>query len=1349
MRGATPNFLVRVRRPDSDIRQMVEAIAVATNGNGTPQDAVKKINADFAAADALTGLANLGSPNDGVQLAEVATTILDHSTVTGANYAAQLNKGAASFQCAKLLLLDSNSAQVEISSVTARLNPANGGSQQVAFWNCQLFSAFEISGSIPGGFASTTLVGVVPICDPFPVAAPNSEGDVVFSWAGNPKKPRPKIVHPPAGFAGVGATPVLYVMIWGTKADGSVAANVGWACEAVGSFSQNNDQLTLVALTQATPPQSGFAGIPQPVAGSTWWQTLQSTTQTPRLKLVYNTGVAATITFTTTKCDLGGVPSATVEFTGKGETPAGASIVYQVQADDATWLTFTDGQTTDDLNAANPAHTTTKRQTYAVRATLNPSASSDATPTLRAIGVRALTRTDLSEVAEVTGGDVHVDPITLKSSIPQARLQALRDGDPDYRDAISTLVATTPAGSLEIRVYRGGRRLARGDWLLQRTFLVDDVVCPGASVELSLISPLALLRAQLPVYNAGTGLRKPLPYAGFSIASAFADIRDGQIALPARYRGSGVADTTVVGKLIPPNAQAVVSSYALLRSALVRNLLDQQSWQTVQGKDELDNLAFLAGDAVIESQGLVKAVNMCEGSLTPHNAVLFPRDLTNAAWTKTSCTPALDQPGALDGLANTASSLIATGANATCLQAITVVSSARNETAYVKRLIGTGEIDMTMDGGTTWRNVTAQITSTGYTKIQIPSQTLASLSVGFRLVTNGDKIAVDLVDNDDGAAFTLTPESLAASFTADEILWSRVTPGFAQRVPEVYCPWSWNQTAQRLEFEYRAFNGPALTNLGIARIDSVSILPTDMGQWITADGSNGASPPQPTSSLAQRTAVRQATLLGGGLLEWEFETTYEYPELEEGDLVAIPTAYFVANSPITSLPISGWLMATGKVVGTDLSGRKFQVWIRRWNDLVPANALVPRQNFAAPVVKALHAFVDEAGECWVNAVCQDAKGIKVAASTAAMPSDTTTRAATAQALDTNLQLAGFDTGINAGAAGATLYVKAFAYENADGSGNESIAQVAQILFPKRRRAHLLDDNRYALRATKSDGSTDKSDAYSPQGSMQPVPNNGIQSGLQWFTNAGNGGSTRWIAINCPPAGKFLYRPDGSTIAIDPWGPAALTPSLSQVAGGALAARTRFVRIYLMKDGLLYQGTYAGGTANEASLAVSANNLLQVASPTAVAGFDGWAVLVSATSNTECSQGGNEFTALPFGTPWTEPVGGASISGRVLYSSLWNTQGTGGIIFLDAASSTTYYWYLAYDLAMGMVRAINPSGNGSVYSKSAADAVFASAQNGDGLIPLSYGAMTTTTPGDGNATSGNLIATTNTSANIYL
>jgi len=152
------------------------------------------------------------------------------------------------------------------------------------------------------------------------------------------------------------------------------------------------------------------------------------------------------------------------------------------------------------------------------------------------------------------------------------------------------------------------------------------------------------------------------------------------------------------------------------------------------------------------------------------NVVLHNRDLTNAAWTLgATMTRAKNQIG-IDGVANSASSITggAVSATNTILQAITLTSSARFQSAYVKRLVGTGVVNMTTDGGTTWTAITV---TSAYTRVTIPTQTLANPSVGFQIMTSTDSIAVDFVQNENGT-FATSPifTSTAAVTRAADIV---------------------------------------------------------------------------------------------------------------------------------------------------------------------------------------------------------------------------------------------------------------------------------------------------------------------------------------------------------------------------------------------------------------------------------------------------------------------------------------------------------------------------------------------------------------------------------------------------
>lgn len=143
------------------------------------------------------------------------------------------------------------------------------------------------------------------------------------------------------------------------------------------------------------------------------------------------------------------------------------------------------------------------------------------------------------------------------------------------------------------------------------------------------------------------------------------------------------------------------------------------------------------------------------------NLALHNRDLTNAAWVVSNITAAKNQVGA-DGGSNSASSITASAGNGTILQTITSASAARATSAYVKRITGTGTIEMTQNNGTTWTAVTV---TSAWTRVTIPSATVTNPVVGFRIVTSGDAIAVDYVQCESGAFSTSAIETTTATVT--------------------------------------------------------------------------------------------------------------------------------------------------------------------------------------------------------------------------------------------------------------------------------------------------------------------------------------------------------------------------------------------------------------------------------------------------------------------------------------------------------------------------------------------------------------------------------------------------------
>lgn len=155
------------------------------------------------------------------------------------------------------------------------------------------------------------------------------------------------------------------------------------------------------------------------------------------------------------------------------------------------------------------------------------------------------------------------------------------------------------------------------------------------------------------------------------------------------------------------------------------------------------------------------------------NTLLYSRDMTNAAWVKTNVTAALTQTG-LDGSANSCSLITATANGATILQTITAAAVAASSGAYVKRSVGTGNIYITRDGGTTWTDITATINSGAFSLAAIENTSVLNPSIGLKFDVSGDAVIVDGWMNHTGAKLSIFPiftTSVAVTRNADVLTY--------------------------------------------------------------------------------------------------------------------------------------------------------------------------------------------------------------------------------------------------------------------------------------------------------------------------------------------------------------------------------------------------------------------------------------------------------------------------------------------------------------------------------------------------------------------------------------------------
>jgi hypothetical protein len=143
------------------------------------------------------------------------------------------------------------------------------------------------------------------------------------------------------------------------------------------------------------------------------------------------------------------------------------------------------------------------------------------------------------------------------------------------------------------------------------------------------------------------------------------------------------------------------------------------------------------------------------------NLCLQSNDFTNASWTKSNMTTAKTATGP-DAVANSASTLTATAGNATASQAITSASAARVTSMFVKRRTGTGNIDMTQNGGTLWTTITV---TADWTRVEIAAATITDPTVGIRIVTSGDAVDIGYFQHEVGSFVTSAIPTTSASVT--------------------------------------------------------------------------------------------------------------------------------------------------------------------------------------------------------------------------------------------------------------------------------------------------------------------------------------------------------------------------------------------------------------------------------------------------------------------------------------------------------------------------------------------------------------------------------------------------------
>lgn len=583
-----------VRRVDSGAELVAEINAV--EGYDT-----KHTKSEWGAGSVSGGSV---SPLDagGVRLAASESTLAEHTSDDGTD-----NEDLSSFPPFDALVLEhlgTGAEDREFHTLTARLDPrADGGQPKtVDHFIAEAFRITKIEGA--------DLIWVQLIARS---AAVDASGEVAadFDFELQPVSGRFPVAGPPPEGDESSRRPKTLLRIIAYQADGTVADNVTWLGDS-GEGSQKTDSSTYLVthydiIAESDAPESRQGGSVLELGGVV--------ANMPRFSLTRTTYTAATISFDQAATDIDDISgSGDLRIVAHGEEWGDSTLTWEIW-DGSQWVECVDG---DVLGADN--RITLEGTIYGsdlsgvsttgpwdIRVTLTPSTSSLRSPVAIEFGIERVVTKSLAGAAIVQAGQQSIpDLTTLGTEIPTAQLVIPKTGERDYRDYGTEIVIDDHIGDIEVRVYVGdpndgkpSQYLHRSEWMLHSVWDVEDYGADDENIVIDLLSPMRLLRKPIPPFVATSGndgTRDAVTVSGTRKA-AYEELLDSLVALPARYRGPGVEDTT---------------------HSVSKHIVDADAFE------ELGAVAFLGGEAVIESQGRIKAVKVMRDEPVDFVVTRFP-----------------------------------------------------------------------------------------------------------------------------------------------------------------------------------------------------------------------------------------------------------------------------------------------------------------------------------------------------------------------------------------------------------------------------------------------------------------------------------------------------------------------------------------------------------------------------------------------------------------------------------------------------------------------------------------------------------------------------------------------------
>lgn len=568
-------------RADTKLRLMVEAISILASD-------VRDTKTEWNTVDDATGMTVLD--DGGIKITGAAS--VDASFATGTANAITSLPGLFTTALAVLAVEwnEANASERELHELTARLDPDTGAGQDVATWRARLYRLDQVEERSLGDLIWT----LQPLSSPIDVAAGGSIAEVSFPLLIGSVPP----VVGPAPTSNLGPTdpsalpnPTTIVVINALDANGNPATAVAWVGDtSVASASSGTHTVSRFDLSPVADSETSETGVR--------WKNDGTSVGLPRFTLEGKTFTAKTASFTETspsnRLDLGAAPTGRIRFKGAGQTGNGTSLVYQIDDFVAGMTTLVDGDFIGEDNTAQGGTDLSAlvvQQTYDVQVVLTPNSAGTSTPIARQLGVEELTLSDISDIAEVGNGTYSVDPQTMVSEVPNIDIAIRRDGRRDYSDLATQLLVDSFVG--EFQLYYGHPDLARGSWGHIDNYERYTTEALADGFKYQLVASTAKMGREIPVQSGGT--ETELTYTAQTLKAVYDDLH-AQVGVGSRFVGPGIEDAvTTVTRTISKQTRA---------------------------KTLMEQIALLAGGAVVSSQGRFKFVSLAD---TPV-AEIIPRE---------------------------------------------------------------------------------------------------------------------------------------------------------------------------------------------------------------------------------------------------------------------------------------------------------------------------------------------------------------------------------------------------------------------------------------------------------------------------------------------------------------------------------------------------------------------------------------------------------------------------------------------------------------------------------------------------------------------------------------------------